>query len=363
MHYELHKELSIQTALLQFYCFLTRGFFSETEFISHFDYGNENIEQIHNMANPEKWNGDYSVIINRISKTKEIVIEAKSYLKWSQICPDEKIAEFMNQNPDFYEDGISVKDLNEIFEISEVLENGYMFHDSFHGYPKKHLYRYGVDCLDFLYSASYFYNEGFDYFNNRLTKKSFAEMNKLPSAEMKRIQSKEEMMFRSFRESFINFIFFVESFINSVGYDAYLKGKGTDETEKNKLKGIKSVNQRNGFKTYLSMRDKIKEYSRIISGTELDINNDIFKNYINDCVELRNQYVHSSPAKGKIKISLDEWKRKCDLMIDKQCFEVLETFWDGCYPEKQFPVIIFNELNASSFKGRLGKMMIARKAR
>ena len=48
-------------------------------------------------------------------------------------------------------------------------------------------------------------------------------------------------------------------------------------------------------------------------------------------------------------------------MIDKQCFEVLNTFWKGCYPEKQFPVVIYNELSSSSFKGRLGKMMIARK--
>jgi hypothetical protein len=177
---------------------------------------------------------------------------------------------------------------------------------------------------------------------------------------MKRIQSKEEMIFRSFREAFINFIFFVESFINSVGYDAFLKGAGKDEIEKNKLKGIKSI-KGNGFKSYLSIRGKIKEYSKIISGTELDTDNEIFKNYINECVELRNQYVHSSPEKGNLKVSLEEWKKKCDKMIDIQCFEVLNAFWKGCYPQKQFPVVIFNELSSSSFKGRLGKMMIAKK--
>jgi len=360
MHYKLHKELSVQTALLQFYCFLTRGFFLEKEFVSDFDYGNESIGKIHNMASPEKWDGDYSVIIQRISKTKEIAEKAKSYLQWSQKCSDEKIAEYMHNHPAFYEDGISIKDLNEILEINGVLENGYMFHDRFHGYPEKNLFRYGVDCLDFLYSASYFYNEGFDYFNNRKSPISYSESHKLPSTEMKRIQSKEEMMFRSFREAFINFIFFVESFINSVGYDAYLKGKGADESERNKLKGIKSI-KANGFKSYLSIRGKIKEYSRILSGTELDTENEIFENYINECVELRNQYVHSSPEKGSLKISLEEWKEKCDLMIDKQCFEVLNTFWKGCYPDKQFPVVIFNELSSSSFKGRLGKMMIAKK--
>jgi hypothetical protein len=240
---------------------LTRGFL-EKGFITDFDYGNENIKKIHNMANPEKWDGDYSVIIKRISKTQEIIEKAKSYLQWKQKCEDEKIAEFMNNNPAFYEDGISIKDLNELLEINVVLENGYMFHDRFHGYPEKNLYRYGVDCLDFLYSASFFYNEGFDYFNDRKNPISYSESNKLASSEMKRIQSKEEMMFRSFRESFINFIFFVESFINSVGYDSYLKGKGTNDSEKNKLKGIKSINAR-GFKTYLSIRGKFKEYSRI----------------------------------------------------------------------------------------------------
>ncbi|NVK08875.1 MAG: hypothetical protein HWD89_07460 [Tenacibaculum sp.] len=358
MHYKLHKELSIQTALLQFYCFLTRGFW-EKEFISVFDYGNENIEKIHTMANPEKWDGDYSTIIKRISKTKEIVEKAKSYLQWNQKCSNEKIAEYMYNHPLFYENGISIKDLNDIMEINTVLKNGYMFHDRFHGYPEKHLYRYGVDCLDFLYSASYFYNEGFDFFNNRKNPISNNEIHNLPSTEMKRIQSKEEMMFRSFREAFINIIFFVESFINSVGYDAYLKGKGVNESEKNKLKGIKSI-KANGFKSYLSIRGKFKEYSRIISGTELDTENPIIENYIKKCVELRNKYVHSSPEKGSLKVSLEEWKNKCDSMIDKQCFEVLNTFWKGCYPDKQFPVIIYNELSSSSFKGRLGKMMIAR---
>jgi hypothetical protein len=101
MHYKLHKELSVQTALLQFYCFLTRGFFLEKDFVSDFDYGNENIEKIHSMSNPEKWDGDYSVIIERISKTKEIVTKAKSYLKWHQKCDNVKIAEYMYNHPEF----------------------------------------------------------------------------------------------------------------------------------------------------------------------------------------------------------------------------------------------------------------------
>ena len=58
-------------------------------------------------------------------------------------------------------------------------------------------------------------------------------------------------MYRNFRESFINLIFFVESFINSVGFDAFLNGIGKDVKETRKLKGIKSINQRNGFTSYL----------------------------------------------------------------------------------------------------------------
>jgi hypothetical protein len=362
MHNKLHKELSIQTALLQFYCFLTRGFFDKKIVREYFEYGNENIEKIHNMTDPIKWDGRYDVIIERISETKKIVQTAKSFFKHKQHSSDEKIAEFMHNHSSFYEDGIMLNDLKDILEIDNILENGYMLHDHFMGYPEKELFQYRIDCIDFLYSSSYFYNEGLDLLNNRKSILTYSEINlkDIPPEEVKRIQTKEEAMYRNFREAFINLIFFVESFINSVGFDAFLNGIGKDIKEARKLKGIKSINSKNGFTSYLSLKEKIAEYSKIISGKKLDTEIQPFKDYIDECVSIRNKYVHSSPEKGNLKISLDEWKLKCDNMIDNIVFDVINSFWKGCYPKKRFPAVIFNAFSGNSFKGRSGKYMITK---
>lgn len=165
-------------------------------------------------------------------------------------------------------------------------------------------------------------------------------------------------MFRNFREAYINIIFFIESFINSVGYDAFLGGKAQNKEEENHLKGIQSINTRNGFKKYSTFKQTIENISKILSGTSINTNLEPYKSYLNHSVELRNRYVHSSPDKGKIVLGLQDWKNKCDNMIDNDCFDFLNSFWISCYPTKSFPKVIFNVFWGNSFKGHQGKFMV-----
>ena len=150
-------------------------------------------------------------------------------------------------------------------------------------------------------------------------------------------------------------IFFIESFINSVGFDAYLDGKGESESDKNKLKGIE--NEKNGRITYSTLKQRIKNISLILNGKSIDVGEEPFKTYLESSVELRNQYVHSSVTKGKILYGIEDWKRKCDEMIAHFCTDLLMKFWKACYPSKSFPVVIFNDLNGNSFKGHQGKYL------
>jgi|GEM_PF-5565896 len=67
-------------------------------------------------------------------------------------------------------------------------------------------------------------------------------------------------MFRNFREAYINLVFFIESFINSVGLDALLDGSAKTETDENKLKGIEKI--KNGWKTYSTLKQRIKNFHK-----------------------------------------------------------------------------------------------------
>lgn len=357
MHHRLYEQLRVNTFLLQFYSFLNRGNYSITESESIESLIEDNIDRLNRMRSIENWDGNYNFVIEQVSKSREIIENAKSNLPFKQICEDIIIAKYVEKKFDFFfNNGILLNDLKNILEIDILFRNGYMLHDVYCGYVEKGLYRYQIDCLDFLYSAAHFYNEGLDYYNDK------KQINlKIPISEnypydSKRIQSKEEVMFRNFREAFINIIFFVESFINSVGFDAYLAGFGINEDEKNKLKGIQSISS-NNFKIYSNMRQKIKNISKILNNDSVDTNSEPYISYLQESVELRNQYVHSSPDKERLSFGVDDWKNKCDRMINNECLDFLNAFWEACYPDKTFPKIIFNVFAGNSFKGHQGKFV------
>lgn len=353
MHQTLFNNLRSQTFLLQFYSHLARGFFNEHELSEINALIEMNIDKLHLMKKIE-WDGKYDIILNLITQTSKNIEELKRLMPFKQICEDLVIANYLTINHNFfYEEGILLKDLKEILDIEVLFKNGHMLHDVFNGYYEKNKYRYQVDCLDFLYSAAYYYNEGYDYYYDL---KNPILINNTGPFDNKRIPSKEETMFRNFRESYINIIFFIESFINSVGFDAFLAGLANEEIDEYQLKGIDSISK-SGYKKYSTLQTKIQNISRIISGSTINTKAYPFENYLNECVELRNQYVHSSPEKGKIKLSIDDWKTKCDTLISKECYAVIDTFWKGCYPNKRFPPIIFNILCGNSFKGHQGKFV------
>jgi hypothetical protein len=359
MHHTLFEELSLDTFLLQFYCFLSRGFFEDTELAAIDILIIKNIERLELMREPIKWDGRYDLVDAQIAESKPIVEKAKGYLIYKQICNDKEIANYLLNHPKYYQ-GIMLKDLKNLLDIEVVFRNGHMLHDHFNGYPKKNLFSFQVDCLDYVHSAAHFYNEAYDYYNNRKEIKFYNDKDygKIGMYELRRIQTKEEVMFRNYRESYINIIFFIESFINSVGFDAYLAGLAKTNEEELNLKGIQTINPKNNFKKYSNLRQKIQNIPKVINNAVIDTETEPYKSYLDQNVELRNQYVHSSPDKERVYFGVEDWKAKCDTMINKECFAFLNAFWISCYPSKTFPKNIFNVFNGNSFKGHQGMFVI-----
>src|SRR6266542_5454069 len=339
MHHILYEELRLKTFLLQFYCFLTRGFFDDEE-IKKIDLLIKlNVDRLNIMRDTFKWDGRYDLVFNQTLESKTIIEKAIQNLKYKQICSDKEIVDYLIKNPQFFEQGILLVDLKKLLDIESMFRNGYMLHDIFNGYPEKNMFSFQIDCIDYLYSAAHFYNEGYYYYHNRKIIRFYNEKdyNEIHPFEMKRIQPKEEVMFRNFREAYINIVFFIESFINSVGFDALLNRFAKCEDDENKLKGIEKI--KNGWRTYSTLKQRIKNFSLIINGSPIDTSKEPIKSYLEVSVELRNQYVHSSTDKTKNRYTPEDWKYKCDEMINHKCFEVLEAFWKGCYPKKVFPKI------------------------
>lgn len=352
MHQQLFENLSITTFLLQFYGFLARGFYTLEERQEISDLVNKNINRLILMKNEIEWDGRYDLVLEQIIQTNTFLTKLKTHIKFKQICEDKIIALYMKDNAnEFHLTGISLFHLKEIFDISSLRKNGYMLHDSYVGYPEKDLYQFHIDCIDYVNSAAYFYNEAYDYFNSNKEVNYNIDLSRGRFHEFKRIQSKEEIMFRNYREAYINILFFMESFINSVGFDAYLSGLAKDENDENQLKGIENINPKNGYIKYSTLRQRLENIPRIINSKRIDTNQDPFKSYLQNDVELRNKYVHSSPEKGRILLGLEDWKSKCDKLIQSDCFTVLNEFWSSCYPNQIFPKVIFNTFWGNSFKG------------
>lgn len=355
MHATLHNDLSQETFLLQFYGWLARGKFKTEERKAMDNLIASNIERLHIMQDMLKWDGRYDLVMSQLMDTQEYIRLAKDKLQYQQKCEDRDICAYVHKHPDFAKTGIILNDLQHLLDMGPAFKRGYLLHDIYHGYPEE-FYLFQVDCMDYLHSAAHFYNEGYDYFFKRKTIKDYshADMQAIHWAERKRLQSSDEVAFRNFREAYINLVFFVESFVNSVGYHAYLSGAGKDESENNQLRGIEKVSAK-GFKNYSNLKQRLCNISKIVGGKAIDCEADPIKTYLKTSVELRNQYVHSSTDKPKIQMSLAGWKGKCDVMIDDSCMNIIQKFWKSCYPNTHFPIVIANSFHGNSFKGRPGK--------
>lgn len=359
-HHELFERLRISTCLLIFYGYLSRGFFDSEAIKVIKSRIDDNISSLNLMKDFDKWDNNYQRILEQERRTHELINEAKGNIKYEQICKDIEITNFIvKDNNQIFRTGIILNDLRKFLNIETMFKNGYMLHDVFHGYPEKNMYRYQIDCLDYVHSASYFYNEGYDFCTDKKKVTFYNEMDisKIHSFEIRRIQPKEEVIFRNFREAYINIVLFIESFINSVGYDAYLAGVATTDEEKLNLRGIQNI-KKNGKPNYSDLAQRIKTFAKIIGNNSIDIGTEPYQSYLNTSIELRNQYIHSTPEKGKMRLGWEDWKLKCDEMISTKSYDFLNSFWTRCYPNKTFPKVIFNEFYGNSFKGHQGRVML-----
>ena len=137
MHHALYEELRLKTFLLQFYCFLTRGYFNDNEIKRIDDLINLNIARLNLMRDDLKWDGRYDLVLNQTLESKDIIEKGINNLKYKQICNDKDIADYLIKNPQFCGQGILLVDLKSLLNIESMFRNGYMLHDVFRGYPKE----------------------------------------------------------------------------------------------------------------------------------------------------------------------------------------------------------------------------------
>lgn len=136
----------------------------------------------------------------------------------------------------------------------------------------------------------------------------------------------------------INFFSFIEAFVNSVGYDFYLRNLNTlSSGETEILQGKK-----NG--RLVSVEYKIEKYPSIIRADKkspIVLSDDAqikepFKSFAKQTKLIRDSSVHFAPQKEAI------WRRPLDWIenarsASKLCTEVAKEFWKACYPHKNQP--------------------------
>ncbi|MCD4656691.1 MAG: hypothetical protein K8S87_04015 [Planctomycetes bacterium] len=138
--------------------------------------------------------------------------------------------------------------------------------------------------------------------------------------------------------SCVNFCATVESFVNSIGYDYFMRNKQNIEESDvmfTKLQGYKLSS--NGRPIYLSLINKMKYFVKVLTNNNVEINDSIepFKTFSGH-TEIRDSSVHYSPIKEEIfKLPVD-WVTKAN-DVAKSSIEVCKRIWELCYPTKTQP--------------------------
>jgi hypothetical protein len=140
------------------------------------------------------------------------------------------------------------------------------------------------------------------------------------------------------RLSIISFFSFLESFVNSLGFDYYYRNKGNlSNRESEILQGYK-----NG--RFLNLKYKIEKYQKIIrtdgiAKIVLTDENQIkepFKSLFNNFEGLRNASVHYSPVKSKIWLKPHDWFNKAE-NFSKLVIEASLKIWQSCHQTNKGP--------------------------
>lgn len=143
------------------------------------------------------------------------------------------------------------------------------------------------------------------------------------------------------RLSVLSFYSFIEAFINSIGYDYYLRNSSTlEEANSEILNGKKKGN-------FISLEYKIEKFQEIIRADKKSIVKTLdksqlkepFATLISHIKEIRGSSVHYSPLKERIWRNPTEWidiARKTSQL----CLECGLQFWKACYPNSQAPLYL-----------------------
>lgn len=295
-------------------------------------------------------------VLNMANRLRNLREKYQKMFKYEQHSSDEILIQVFRKNFDeFFSKGIILFELNKVVELTNFLKYGHFFQNYMMTDRSQNQVRCAV--AEFLENAQYFYNEAWKYYNEKkkIEKPNSDDFLKTPELERSRFHSESEITVRFFKEAFINLILFVESFINAVGYDAFLQGIYSSDEEKLNLQGQYTNNKQIKF---LSIKNKLKTIPKIINknlGNELDPNSEPYKTYFENFVDLRNSYMHTSPSKGSTWFSPLDWMSKNDILIDNNCFQVIEGFWKACYPNKSFPLYLKVIYYSDGFVGRQKK--------
>lgn len=167
MSIDFHEQLNVKARVMQFYYWLSRGFFSEEETSRLYQLNEDNFKTLAVMNDHLTGSDRPDFVLSLIFQTDEVIVKAKGYLKYTQIGSDTDIADYVRNNSTMFQYGIDLKHLRSLLNIETMFKNGYMLHDAFLGYPEKSMFSFRVYCVDYIYSAAHFYNEGYAYYHNQ----------------------------------------------------------------------------------------------------------------------------------------------------------------------------------------------------
>lgn len=351
---DISLEFSRTIYYCQFYYFIFHGLYEHDILKEYIEIEEKGIQLLSLNSNIQ--NDTIHLLNERLSSIKKYFVKDACF---KQKCTDEYLISFWEKyshsNKNIRVEGIRFHELAIIFDITDFLKNGYFLQDVFCGYQSKGRYEYKSDCLDILNTAIYYYNEAYDHEtgNKKVVDYSQIETGTIKLNEFKRIYSAEKVVYKNYREAYINLLFFIESFINSIGYNAILEPNSFSTDQLNRLQGFR-VASKNNRVIYSNISQKIEDIALIISGKKIDLTKYPFVEYIKQEVEIRNKYIHSSPFEEKEKMNYTRinWKQKSIDLINEFAIEsLLMKLWSHCYPKRNFPAYVYNGFYLGTFKG------------
>lgn len=148
---------------------------------------------------------------------------------------------------------------------------------------------------------------------------------------------KYEVAFYS-RMTIISFFSFLESFVNSIGFDHYFRNKGKLSNED------EEILQGSEKGRFLNLKYKIEKFQKIIRSDNVakiilsDDNQtkEPFKTLFEDYEGLRNASVHFSPKKVRIWLKPHDWENKAE-EFSKLVVQAALEIWRSCHETNKGP--------------------------